>query len=718
MPTRDNVELHQVEELATLLDTTTESGLFPASDAPTGASAELATTARRLIAASHPRHLSPSFADRLEQNLMVMASLDIPIGWSPRSFPTNHDRFPANASSTAASPSRRRGLIEVLTFSALIALVFSQAMGYGRNVAFWQDATPVATPMEPTSGLLRVDAGRSGAYTDPGPSGVPVLRWIARDPAPYTFAMQPIAQDGSFYVAAPPAGEVRRYAIDGSFAPRVGLTSTLTYAVDRDTVYVASGFGDAGTLSSHGDGFMTERWHVDSGVTAGALALDGDRLFMVDTLGDLRAFDADDGAALWRVDLEVGRLDTVFLAPDFVSSDPSPAVADGAVVVATPGGGVRSFTATDGSVRWQIDLPEEIVGSPTIVDGTIYIAARGTGFNGTPGTGHVYALDAGTGAERWSVASPAWTNPPSMANGIQPLELMVLTVDDAHVYLNGDGEAGDTVTALAADSGEIAWTHRFDAAAGAAPVVSGDTLYLTRPDGGVYGLDAATGEQRWRLDAGTPNLLSPAIVGDLLVVAESNGTVIGLGASPDAPPVGGTPVPTDDVSGLPPCEPPRLQPDPLPTGQPSTRLDVLVQPSGRGEPAALRADLPISPIAGADALAGILDTFRGMYACDRPGREREFGGYFSDDYYRRIAIAYPEMDLLAEPSVVRPPYRYDLVSVVQLPPPVLLSDGRVALLFWDDQFREGQLTVFVQQDDAWLIDEIVRVTDNPDQPTS
>ena len=716
MPSLEPPVLPDIEDFADQLDAMVRAGDAPPATPASRVPADLASTARAVDAASGSTALTRRFADRLEENLMDLAALDAPVTSSPQSNPTTRDRSPRRSASPLSPPSRRRGIIEVLAFAALIALVFGQATGYGRNVAFWQDASPIPEMTGPASGLLRVDAGRSGAYTDPGPTSVPALRWITRGPAPDAFASQPIAQDGFLFIADPATGEVRRYETDGSFAPRVVLTSVLTYAVDRDAVYVASGFGDAGTLSSHGVGFMTERWHVDSGVTAGSLALDGDRVFMVDTLGDLRAFDSADGAPIWRVDLEIGRLDLVFPSRDFVSGDPSPAVTDGAVVVSTPGGAVRSFSAADGSVRWTIDLPEEIVGAPTIVDGTIYIAARGTGYNGTPRAGHVYALDAETGAERWAVASPAWTSPPSQVNGIQPLDLLVLTVDMDRVYVNGDGVAGDTVTALDAASGDVAWTHRFDIVAGAAPVVSHDTLYLTRPDGGVYGLDVATGNQRWRLDAGTAALLSPAVVGDLLLVPAFDGTVIGLGDPVDHPGVAGTPAAVDDVSGLPPCDPPRLRPDPLPTGDPGATIGVLEASNGQSEAAVIRADLPTTPLAAAEAFAGILDSFRGLHACDRPGRERELGGYFSDDYYRRMALAYPDIDLLAEPSVVRPPYRYDLVSFVELPPPVMLSDGRVALLFWDDQFREGQLVVFAQHGSTWLIDEIVRVTDNPNQP--
>lgn len=408
-------------------------------------------------------------------------------------------------------------------------------------------------------------------------------------------------------------------------------------------------------------------------------------------------------------------------------NDPSPAVRDGLVVVATPAGDVRAFSAEDGTPSWRFDTPEDLVGAPTIVEGTVYVAARLTGDFGSPGAGHVYALDGETGEQRWVHELAAWAVAISKAAGVEPLDVLVLTVDGTNVYLNGDGERGDAVVALNAQSGEVVWTVGFGVASGAAPVAADDTLYLTRPDGGVYGLNTATGEQRWRLDAGTANLRSPAILDDLLLVTTSQGTVIGLGDRDGAGDADASPVAvasSDDISGLPPCAATRLRPDPLPTGEPARTLDIVERPNDQGQGSAVRADLPTEPLAEADALPGIVDTLRAMQACDRPGRERELGGFFTDDYYRRMALYYPNTDLLSLPWVARVPYSLERTTLKDLPAPVVLEDGRVALLLgWqevsgpnDAEWGEGQLVVFVQVDGAWLIDEVVRVTEVPNQP--
>lgn len=735
MPSRDQSELAEIESFALHLDAQRNAG-----DAlrPTGATRvpdNLTATAGVVQAASGPRGLTRRFADRLEEKLMDLAALDRPLADSNGIHPmqpilrVRH----APAPTTADRPPAARhgwgvgGFISFAVLVSLIAAIFAQTLGPGGNFAFWQDSTPAPDTGEPTTGLLRVDSGRSGAYTDPGPSGVPALQWLARDTSRSPVAMQPIAGDAELFLVDPADGELRAVDRDGQAHGSVEVDLIQSYVIDGGWVYIATGKENQGALSAFSQDGLVEAWRVETGLSAAALGFDGDRIYLVDTDGVLRAFDRSDGSESWNVDLGVGAVSTIFQPPSFVMNDPSPAVRGGLVVVATPAGDVRAFSAEDGKPRWTFDSPEDLVGAPTIVDGTIYVAARLTGDFGSPGAGHVYALDGETGEQRWGHALTAWTARISKASGVNPVDVLVLTVDGTNVYLNGDGENGDAIVALDAETGQVVWTVGFGVASGAAPVVSGDTLYLTRPDGGVYGLNTATGEQRWRLDAGTANLRSPAILDDLLLVTTSQGTVIGLGDRDDTGDAEASPVAaasSDDISGLPPCVATRLQPDPLPTGEPARTLDIVERPDDRGQGSAVRADVPTDPLADADALLGIVDTLRAMQACDRPGRERELGGFFTDDYYRRMALYYPDTDLLGLPWVARVPYSLEMTTLKDLPAPVVLEDGRVALLLgWREvsgpdaaEWGEGQLVIFVQTDGVWLIDEVVRVTEVPNQP--
>ena len=429
-------------------------------------------------------------------------------------------RFPERiASRPSLAAGRRRGLIELVGLTAVIALLFGQVMGVGGNLAFWQDATPAPPPADSTSGLSRVGAGRTGSYADAGPTGVPTLRWIAEnDSAPGVF-LQPTAADGVLYVADYFDGDISKVTADGSIVGSVTRSTVIAYLVDAGTVFVASGEGDSATLGAYGDGDGTELWSVRAGQSAAELGYDGERLFLVDMDGILHAFDVEDGNESWTVDLEVENQDTIFQPPYSVFNDATPAVSDGLVVVGTGAGDVRAFSVKDGTPTWSFVTPMEVVGSPTIIDGTVYVASRELTQSGAPGLGRVHALSLSTGEERWAFDQPAWTEGPSKASGVLPVDVLVLTTDGERVYVNGDGSVGEIVTALDAETGSVVWSASFGVTAGAAPVIAGNTLHLTRPDGGVYGLNAETGEQRWRLDAGTADLQSPVIVDDLLLLS-------------------------------------------------------------------------------------------------------------------------------------------------------------------------------------------------------
>ena len=724
MSRREPTELAEIEALASFLDARSRTGDAPPISGSTGVPDVLVAAARAVDAASQPRGLSARFAQRLEENLMDLAALDRPLA-APNHHPMppvapspSPRRFPRGIAPPSLVAGRRRGIIELLGLTAVVALLFGQVMGIGGNVAFWQDSSPVPAQSERVLGLTRVDAGRSGSYADGGPSDVPSLRWIVdTDAAPGVF-IQPIAFDSSLYIADYFGGSVSKIGADGIPAASVDRPTATSYVVDSGVVYVASGAGASATLGAYGDGDGVERWSVDTAETAAALGYDGERIYMVGMDGLLHAFDGADGSEAWSADLEVDGQGTIFQPATFVMNDSTPAVADGIVVVGTQAGDVRAFSTddADGS-SWTFDAPDDLIGSPSIVDGTVFVATRATSVDAKPGVGHVYALDAVTGRQLWEYVQPAWTESISKLSGVSPRDLLVLTVDSTTVYVNGDGPAGHVVTALSATSGEVVWSRSFDVAGGAAPVVSGDTLYLSRPDGGVYALDAATGDQRWRLDAGAADLESPAVVANLLIVTTSAGRVVAvadrLDGSDATPAADG--IPAYDISGLPPCIAPRQRPDPLPTGEPATSLDALERPNDEGQGWALRRDLPTEPVADADTQSAILDTLDAMLPCDRPGREDDLGGFYTDDYYRRMAIYYPDVSILDLPWVARVPTAVTYPQHYDALDPVILEDGRVAQLFWQEGPRAGELLIFIDQDGAWLIDEVVRITEEPGQ---
>ncbi|MBF6327702.1 PQQ-binding-like beta-propeller repeat protein [Nocardia transvalensis] len=163
--------------------------------------------------------------------------------------------------------------------------------------------------------------------------------------------------------------------------------------------------------------------------------------------------------------------------------------------------------ATVGSLRlkWAFAFPETIAASsqPAVVDGTVYVGGR----NGT-----FYALDAETGATRWSFEAqkPLGGNVPTFGLRDGP------AVANGLVYF---GDAAAKLWALDAATGALRWVRQLDdhryAIITSSPLVSDGRVYvgvssqelgIATSDlyhcctfrGSVVALDAATGDVQWK----------------------------------------------------------------------------------------------------------------------------------------------------------------------------------------------------------------------------
>jgi outer membrane protein assembly factor BamB len=174
-------------------------------------------------------------------------------------------------------------------------------------------------------------------------------------------------------------------------------------------------------------------------------------------------------------------------------------------------GAVGAVDAATGETTWTRDLPFHR--GYWLLAG--FCIADGTVYVGTE---PVYALGLEDGATRWSAslgAADAESRPVS---------------DGSRVYLAA-GEAG-RVLALDAATGEEAWRVAVpDAVGWGAPALAGGTLYVGI-EGGVLALDAATGEERFRVRkperAGLAN--SPVVAGGTLYLLLGR-TLYALGGS-------------------------------------------------------------------------------------------------------------------------------------------------------------------------------------------
>ncbi len=168
-------------------------------------------------------------------------------------------------------------------------------------------------------------------------------------------------------------------------------------------------------------------------------------------------------------------------------------------------------------VKWTFHTRGEVVSSPAVVDGVIYVGSN---------DGNLYALDQQTGAKKWAFSTGARVaSSPAVNHG-----LVYFGSYDGNFY------AVDTA------SGELRWKFRnagerryaathlhgslpvgetmpdpFDVYL-SSPAVSNGAVYFGSGDGNIYALDATTGNLKWKFKTGDVVHASPAIVDGRLYI--------------------------------------------------------------------------------------------------------------------------------------------------------------------------------------------------------
>ncbi|MFC7219149.1 serine/threonine-protein kinase [Streptomyces polyrhachis] len=313
------------------------------------------------------------------------------------------------------------------------------------------------------------DATAARLRTTPQPH--PVSGWVR--PPGGVAASVPETRPAPVVAEAKPSGDWRPWRF------RMSNDVWGTPVVVGDLLYVTSFEVHALEVGTGRRQFKTREVAWTMAVADGRIhASDGPSLY---------ALDASDGAERWRraVDGWVYALR-----------------ADGGVVVTgTRGGGVQARDALSGDTLWELAGAqaefETSEAGPVLYAGTVYLWADG----------RLRALDARTGAERWSY-------PVGDAAACGGVPVRLLAAPDGAVYVC----AGKRVLALDAAYGRLRWTFETPAvllcppafAPGAA--VGGGGVYLADYLGTVYALDASDGRERWRIATEARNSIEPVLV--------------------------------------------------------------------------------------------------------------------------------------------------------------------------------------------------------------
>ena len=234
--------------------------------------------------------------------------------------------------------------------------------------------------------------------------------------------------------------------------------------------------------------------------------------------GRMSAIDLATGQPRWEVDL----------APAHPWLGTLAAVAvDGGVALSTHARDERltAWNSTNGARQWELTTSRVIAinATPVIADGVAYIVNA---------IGEVTALDVATSSVRWSYAyTPGgfeWgysvTTAPALADG----RLFLPTQWNDLIAI--DAATGAELWRSTTPGGPLNFAHYRSAMPGypASPVVTGDIVWVPRPDGKLVALAVADGRELWSTDLGAPVVSAPSPAGDYLIVATYDGTVHAL----------------------------------------------------------------------------------------------------------------------------------------------------------------------------------------------
>jgi outer membrane protein assembly factor BamB len=285
----------------------------------------------------------------------------------------------------------------------------------------------------------------------------------------------------------------------------------------------------------------------------------GGRVYVMDSTGTVRAFDAQTGGAVWRAQFGYEKGNEAELFGGGI------AVGNGRVYATNGLGYVAALDAATGAVAWQVHPGGPLRGSPTVTGDTVYVISQDN---------QIYSLKAGDGSTNWSqagsleIAGIFGTAAPAFAQGTvvagfssgelnayryengRPLWQDVLAptsirtsvasltdvnadpvVDSGQVIAIG---AGGRMVGMELITGQRLWENNL--AGISTPWVAGDWVFVVTTDGRLVALARASGKVRWitqlpafrkpKKKVGPIEYTGPLLAGNRLILANTSGGLI------------------------------------------------------------------------------------------------------------------------------------------------------------------------------------------------
>lgn len=259
-------------------------------------------------------------------------------------------------------------------------------------------------------------------------------------------------------------------------------------------------------------------------LSAGPVIANG-RVYTIDTMAVVRAFDAATGKVVWQKSLDAKGDNQHSLFGGGVS-------VDGDKLYATTGvGAVVALSAADGHQLWRVTPGGPLRGAPTVANGQVYVTSQDN---------QLYALKVEDGSPEWDTAATLeiagvfGAAAPAVAQGTVVAGFSSGELN-AYRYENGRAVWGDML-ARTGISTSVSTLSDIDAE----PVIDEGKVYAVGQGGRMAALDITTGQRLWELNIA--GVATPAVAGEwvfvvtdaakLLCIARSSGKVRWLAELP------------------------------------------------------------------------------------------------------------------------------------------------------------------------------------------
>ena len=268
---------------------------------------------------------------------------------------------------------------------------------------------------------------------------------------------------------------------------------------------LGTALGHAFTVQAGRGSSLTARLAAEPVVAAG-------RVYTIDTLGAVRAFDAQTGGQYWASQTPV---DTRQNTPSLYGGG---IAYDNGHIYATNGlGYVAAIDAASGGIAWQVRPGGPLRGAPTVANGAVYVISQDN---------QIYSLSQADGKQNWSqaasleIAGVFGSASPAVAQGTVVAGFSSGELN-AYRYENGRQVWQDALQRTSIRT-SVAALSDIDAD----PVIDGGQVIALGQGGRMVALELTTGQRQWELNIA--GIATPWVAGDWIFVVTSDAKLLAI----------------------------------------------------------------------------------------------------------------------------------------------------------------------------------------------